>query len=410
MKKILTLLSSLGVMLSCFGQGPVSHQASILAPGTNTAMPAVTAGSTISGTVMYDNPAQTPLNASTVILRDNAGATAAETITDMDGNYSFADVPDGIYTLEATTPKNWGGGNSADALLMLRHSLGMVTLTGMRLLAADIDGDNSVTSADALLVLKRYLNMVTSFTTGDWLFDPPVLHIDSAGAYVVNIKGLCFGDVNGSFPPPFAAACPGLSSFIFDGQTYHTVQIGGQCWMQENLNTGVMVTSVTDTLIHSDCSNNGIVEKYCYDNDPALCAIYGGLYDWDEMMQYAGTAGAQGICPADWHIPTMDEYTAMVYYLGGGAAGGGKLKETGFAHWDQPNEGATNLSGFTALGAAYRDYDGDFSDLKLDTFFWTSSEYSATEAWYPFLANFSESVYKYASYKTFGFSVRCLKD
>lgn len=53
--------------------------------------------------------------------------------------------------------------------------------------------------------------------------------------------------------------------------------------------------------------NNGLVEKYCYDKNPANCEIYGGLYEWAEAMQYNTTAGTQVICPPGWHIPTTTE-------------------------------------------------------------------------------------------------------
>ncbi|MBE0641338.1 MAG: hypothetical protein IH599_04835, partial [Bacteroidales bacterium] len=69
-----------------------------------------------------------------------------------------------------------------------------------------------------------------------------------------------------------------------DGQVYPTVTIGTQCWMAANLNIGIMVNSISNGTSHSDQSNNGIIEKYCYNNDPAYCDTFGGLYDWNEMM------------------------------------------------------------------------------------------------------------------------------
>ncbi len=70
-----------------------------------------------------------------------------------------------------------------------------------------------------------------------------------------------------------------------NGQTYTTVQIGDQCWMAENLNIGEMINS------GSNMTNNGVIEKYCFSNDPANCETYGGLYQWNEMMEYSTTAG-----------------------------------------------------------------------------------------------------------------------
>ncbi len=106
-------------------------------------------------------------------------------------------------------------------------------------------------------------------------------------------------------------SCPGLPQFSYGGQIYHTIQIGTQCLMRENLNIGTMVAGI------SEQTNDSILEKYCYNDDTANCAIYGGLYQWAEMMQYTTTPGAQGICPAGWHIPISAEWDTLVSFLGG---------------------------------------------------------------------------------------------
>ncbi|MDR3668834.1 MAG: FISUMP domain-containing protein, partial [Ignavibacteriaceae bacterium] len=71
-------------------------------------------------------------------------------------------------------------------------------------------------------------------------------------------------------------ACKGIDIVNYSGQKYTTVQIGNQCWLKENLNVGVMING------SSEQTNNGIIEKYCYQNDPANCIKYGGLYQWNE--------------------------------------------------------------------------------------------------------------------------------
>ena len=133
-----------------------------------------------------------------------------------------------------------------------------------------------------------------------------------------------------------------------DNQTYTTLQIGTQCWMAENLNIGTLINS------NNDQTNNSIIEKYCYDNSTTNCSTYGGLYQWDEMMQYKTTEGVQGICPVNWHIPTDAEWTGLTDFLGGESVAGGKMKTTGTIEagtglWLSPNTGATNSSGFAAL-------------------------------------------------------------
>ncbi len=214
--------------------------------------------------------------------------------------------------------------------------------------------------------------------------------------------------------------CPLSPVLSYGGQLYQTVQIGNQCWMRQNLNIGTMVLSTTSISSHSDCSNNGIIEKYCHDNDPANCTIYGGLYDWDEMMGYTTTPGVQGICPAGWHIPTDGEWCILTTFLDptvdcniwdwSGTNAGGKMKETGFTHWYSPNTGATNESGFTALPGGYRSHFGYFYDIGGAGDWWSSSEGATSGAVYRNLAYSDAGVGRYYYLKTYGFSVRCLRD
>jgi hypothetical protein len=107
------------------------------------------------------------------------------------------------------------------------------------------------------------------------------------------------------------AACGSTTSITYGGQTYSVISIGTQCWMAENLNIGTWISLVDDQ------TDNDIIEKYCYDDDPYFCDIYGGLYQWNEAMQYVTTEGTQGICPTDWHLPTDEEWTTLTDFLGG---------------------------------------------------------------------------------------------
>ena len=130
-------------------------------------------------------------------------------------------------------------------------------------------------------------------------------------------------------------------------QIYNTVTIGTQIWLKENLNVGTMINSST---VQSD---NSILEKYCYENDAANClGDYGGLYQWNELMQYTSGAEAQGICPTGWHIPTQAEFFALddeLKDIQSDANLRGKVLKAVVA-------GGTNESGFTALYSGY--YDG----------------------------------------------------
>ncbi|OFZ09148.1 MAG: hypothetical protein A2338_05930 [Bacteroidetes bacterium RIFOXYB12_FULL_41_6] len=185
--------------------------------------------------------------------------------------------------------------------------------------------------------------------------------------------------------------------------------------MAENLNVGTRIDGINSP------TNNGTIEKYCYNNDPANCDIYGGLYQWDEMMQYVTTEGAQGVCPDGWHLPGDEEWKTLEMALGmsqsqadatgwRGTDEGGKMKEPDLAHWNSPNTGASNSSGFTALPGGNRLSDGSFYYLGSYGDWWSSTENSGTYVWERYLGYSSAKVYRLNVSKTLGYSVRCLKD
>jgi uncharacterized protein (TIGR02145 family) len=97
-----------------------------------------------------------------------------------------------------------------------------------------------------------------------------------------------------------------------DGQKYPTTLIGDQCWLAKNLNIGTMLDVSSANLPQSD---NSIIEKYCYNNDLDNCKTYGGLYQWDELMNYSTEEITQGICPSGWHIPSVSDYDSLIGFL-----------------------------------------------------------------------------------------------
>ena len=213
------------------------------------------------------------------------------------------------------------------------------------------------------------------------------------------------------FPAYIFAACGTDTVQDADGNTYGTVQIGEQCWMSENLNVGIYVASV-HTTGHSDVSNNGIVEKYCYGNNENNCDTYGGLYDWNEAMGYVTTSGAQGICPDGWHIPTDAEQHTLEGYL---KDEGQTCDPSRGEIWDCATAGTKlksgGSSGFEGLLAGVRGSTGAFYDLGTFARFWSSSFFSESTSWHRLLS-LSEARVKrvYAYGHANGFSVRCLKD
>jgi uncharacterized protein (TIGR02145 family) len=229
-------------------------------------------------------------------------------------------------------------------------------------------------------------------------------------AFATNSEGTSYGNQE-NFTTQSGIPCPGTPTVIYEGQTYNTVQIGEQCWFKENLNIGTMINGGNGQ------TNNSQIEKYCYGNAPANCATYGGLYQWNEMMQYSTQQGTKGICPVGWHLPTDEEWCTVTKFIEPsvncnvygwtGSPVGTKMKNT--SGWNSGGNG-TNISGFTALPGGYRTDLSNFSQLGNQTFIWTSNEVNSSMAMFRALTFNNPNVYRSTDDKYNGFSVRCLKD
>ncbi|MEI6883686.1 MAG: FISUMP domain-containing protein [Bacteroidota bacterium] len=194
-----------------------------------------------------------------------------------------------------------------------------------------------------------------------------------------------------------------------DGQNYTIVAVGSQTWMAENLNVGIRINGVLDQ------TDNGIIEKYCNADLESNCVVYGGLYQWNEMMRYVSVESAPGICPIGWHLPSDTEWTTLTDYLGGLIVAGGKIKSTGTIEagtglWWAPNAEASNNSGFTALPGGWRNYAGSFFELSSLGSFWSSSLFASSASWARDLSRNNGTVSRYNSVHSDGFSVRCIKN
>jgi hypothetical protein len=155
----------------------------------------------ISGYVTYKNAAGTPMTNTVVYLKKN-GSTIASTTTNSNGYYQFLNQFVGTYTVVAAPNKPWGGGNSNDALLVLKDFIGTDPLFGLYKLAGDVDGNTANNADDALLIAQRFVTIVNTFTVGDWISEENTVVIPVLGGPVANNFGvLCYGDVNGSYTP-----------------------------------------------------------------------------------------------------------------------------------------------------------------------------------------------------------------
>jgi uncharacterized protein (TIGR02145 family) len=186
-----------------------------------------------------------------------------------------------------------------------------------------------------------------------------------------------------------------------DGNTYKTVTLGSQTWMAENLKTITF--------------NDGtpLLDSYCWYNFDATSykADYGALYSWRIL-------DSGNLCPAGWHVPAIDELGVLETYLGGAAVAGGKLKETGTIHWELPNLGATNESGFTLIPNGTYDTENSFSNMGLICYLGSSTirktrhlGVTFTEFQYIYLRNDTDSYYSTMDADQLRFfAVRCIKD
>ena len=208
-----------------------------------------------------------------------------------------------------------------------------------------------------------------------------------------------------------------------EGNTYQTITIGSQEWMGENLRTKQLNDGSFLDLIPSSLAIT--TPGYMFylpagtGNDPIIDKkVYGALYNGYAVL-------TDKLCPEGWHMPTYDDWYELVSYLGGYQVAGGKLKETGTSHWQSPNDGATNESGFTAIPGGYFGYLGGgcggtggpgCTGLGTNAFLWSSSQNvkdftrEDTVLYVAIISSDTSAVYPGSGMPVDGRSVRCIKN
>ena len=184
-----------------------------------------------------------------------------------------------------------------------------------------------------------------------------------------------------------------------DGNIYTPVTIGTQTWLLEDLKTTKFRNGDEVPLVTLDAS-------WASSTSAARCVYnteYGVLYNW-----WAAT-DIRNICPIGYHIPTFAEITTLADFLGGQALAGGHLKEAGTVHWNAPNTGADNSSGFYAKGNGYRTETGLFFDLKNYTIYLCSDSYDANNCRRGYLYTGNDDFILNFQNKKYGASIRCIK-
>ena len=248
-----------------------------------------------------------------------------------------------------------------------------VTITGL------IPDKTYYVRAYAKILYGEYLGMQVSFTTCLYL----------TGNILFN-NSISYGSVTD-----------------IEGNVYKTVQIGSQTWLAENLRTtkfndGTPIPYVIDKGTWMTLGS----PAFCwYNNLDKNKYPSGGLYNWFAV-------NTSKLCPSGWHVPSDEEWTTFTEYLGGLKIGGAKIKEAGFTHWEEPNVGASNSSGFSAIPAGQRRaIGGIFTGLGLYDSWWSSTEYNFEKSWYRSVATINTDVWRSSgTLKQNGTSIRCIKN
>lgn len=235
----------------------------------------------------------------------------------------------------------------------------------------------------------------TSSLTG--LLDNTIYYVR---AYATNSSGTAYGN-DVSFKTSLTGGSDSTVTDI-DGNIYHTVKIGTQTWMVENLKTTHYRNG--DELAYI---SNGVTFVFSDTGAYTLLTsnLYGNLYNW-----YAAT-DSRNICPAGWHLPSDAEWTTLTNFLGGESIAGDKMKAT--SSWNAPATAATNESGFTAFPAGYLDGNnlGNLTGYGFKCYWWSSTiDYAIDVPWVRSLANNNAGVQRVDAVKYNGFSIRCVKD
>ena len=259
------------------------------------------------------------------------------------------------------------------------------------LIGGDANGDGTINEFDGI---ESWMPQVgqAGYLSGDVNMDGQVNNPDKNDTWFPN-----YG--KSEILPGGTSSCGSALIDSRDGQSYSTLQIGTQCWMGENLNIGTRING------SSPSSNNSTIEKYCYNDQESNCDTDGGFYSWDEVMNWSGVEGSQGICPDNWHVPTHTEWCTMEQTLDPtvvcdnvawrGTDIGTQLKAGG-------------ASGFDALLTGGRYWDGSFQNDNVYAYFWTSSATGTAISRH--ITATQPGVYRANNTKTFAFSVRCVED
>ena len=264
--------------------------------------------------------------------------------------------------------------------------------------------DNVVSSLDSMSFVDSVNDSMRIYAKKGPILNFALSHIDS-------VKFVNSDNFTGTY---------GALADSRDGRVYKTVVIGSQTWMAENLNYGTFIKSSSLSWVLPSGAH-----KLCTYDIESNCNTNGGLYLWHTAMGFDSSCATancsnqirnghhQGICPLGWHVPKAAEWDTLGSALGGLAIAGSKMKlnNTGDSSWDESTNNIGNPSGFSALPiGVYNGYSG-VDGRGYTTGFWEATELYSIYACSRNLLNEYLSLYRNTSYtKTYGFSLRCVKD
>ena len=234
-------------------------------------------------------------------------------------------------------------------------------------------------------------------------------------------------------PPAPSFTCGTSTVLDFDGNAYNTVSIGNQCWTTTNLkvtkyNDGSLIPDLTGS-INNPWATSEARTEYVAAGVTGYVGTFSYLYNWYAVNDL------RKLCPAGWHVPTDAEWTIMIQTLdpsqlvtnvnvstftGAQSSTAGTVMKSTVTNssigsglgWNPaiPASPGTNTSGFSALPGGYRNDTGGFNSIRFSAFFWSATEFASSYAWLRDLNRNNGNVYRSGYVKSFGSSVRCLRD
>lgn len=295
--------------------------------------------------------------------------------------FIISGIPNGFYLISV----KGNSYNYSGKLVCKTKTSGSINIEKLNENLVAVDNTTKVNQQNSLTVIEM------AFNDGDRL-----KFIGMSGIYATVFTDIPEGDETITFN---FIACTDS-----DNNHYAIVEIGDQVWMAENLAYLPSVSPSSEGSLNvpfyyvNGYQGNNVEEAKSIEN----YHIYGVLYNWPAAID---------VCPSDWHLPSDGEWSVLTDYVGGFDVAGGKLKETGTSHWENPNTNATNEVGFTSLPGGDRGFQyGVFGEPGTYGVWWTALEESSNYAWYRFMANDENDVSRNNYVKTEGYSVRCVKN